>query len=146
MVLADHADVVVSPRTAQLVGFHLGGFLVLDNGSRVFLLHHQRTSQIVESLRIISILGKRLPILHFGLSPLLLMIEAVALTDALAVCLGLGGHGHKKKHIYQYLSHFLLNNLTFLSNGFRLSNTHTSIISSSSTRMPKAWNCSSYSL
>ena len=88
MVLHDDAHVVETLGAAYLVGgLQVGRLGKLLHGERVFLLHHERTAQVVDRLWIVGIAGYRLAILHLGSRPFACPVLAVALTDEGAVVL-----------------------------------------------------------
>ena len=87
MLLHDHTHVVVTSGASNLVRFQFRSILKLYHRHRILLLHHQGAPQIIDSLRILLILGDSLAILRFGCSPLLFMIGAVSLADEVAVIL-----------------------------------------------------------
>ena len=87
MLLHDHTDVVVTSGASHLVRFQFRSILKLYHRHRILLLHHQGATQIIDSLRILLVLGDSLAILRFGCSPLLFMIGAVSLADEVAVVL-----------------------------------------------------------
>ena len=87
MLLHDHTHVVVTSGAPNLVRFQFRSILKLYHRHRILLLHHQGATQIIDSLRILLVLGDSLAILRFGCSPLLFMIGAVSLADEVAVVL-----------------------------------------------------------
>ena len=89
MRLTDDTDIMERHSLAKRRGLKFAGSLELLNGSRVFLLSHQRIAQIVDSLRILWVLLYRLTIGNLGIGEVALPEQAVALTDELTVGLGL---------------------------------------------------------
>lgn len=87
MLLHDHTHIVVTSGASHLVRFQFRSILKLYHCHRILLLHHQGATQIIDSLRILLVLGDSLAILRFGCSPLLFMIGAVSLADEVAVVL-----------------------------------------------------------
>ena len=87
MLLHDHTHIVVTSDASHLVRFQFRSILKLYHCHRILLLHHQGATQIIDSLRILLVLGDSLAILRFGCSPLLFMIGAVSLADEVAIVL-----------------------------------------------------------